>query len=230
MTWVLIASTDADFYLLLSHILETSGFGVTLASSAEEVVHFSAELSPLAILLDCRHGETLPFEVCARLKQEAVTLGIVTVALIGPGAEHLHIDLIKAGIDETFVRPMAPNKLIGFLGVIAGRKGHKYRTGEGRTFLSAGEITLDPGQHRVTRRDKEVHLGPIEFRLLRHLMENAGQVVSRQALIGAGWDEGRFVDTRTVNAHVGRLRRALGDDGPDRIRTVRSAGYMFDVS
>lgn len=228
MTWVLIASTDADFYLLLSHILEESGFGVTLASSAEEVVHFSAELSPLAILFDCRPGEVLPFEVCTRLKQEAVPLGILTVALIGPGAEHLHIDLIKAGIDETFVRPMSPSKLIGFLGAIARRKGHAYTPSDGRTLLRAGEMTLDPRQHRVTRQDKEIHLGPIEFRLLRHLMENAGQVVSRQALISAGWDEGRFVDTRTVNAHVGRLRRALAGRGPDRIRTVRSAGYMFD--
>lgn len=224
----MIASTDADFYLLLSHILEEAGFGVTLTSTEEEVVHFSAELSPIAVLLDCRNGEALAFDICARLKQEATTIEIETIALIGPGAEHLHIDLIKSGIDETFVRPMAPNKLIGFLSGIARRKGMAHTHGEGRTVLTAGDITLDPRRHRVTRGDKELHLGPIEFRLLRHLMAHAGEVVSRQALIGAGWEAGRFVDARTVNVHVGRLRRAIADGGPDRIRTVRSAGYMFE--
>lgn len=226
---VLIASTDADFYLLLSHILKEAGFEVTLASSTQEILHFSAELSPVAILLDCRQGEARAYEVCERLKQEAVTFGIVTVGLIGPGAEHLHIDLIKSGIDETFVRPMAPKKLIGFLNGLAGRRAPGYALTDRGTLLVAGAITIDPRTHRVTRGGKIVHLGPIEFRLLRHLVENAGQVVSRQALIAAGWDEGRFVDTRTVNVHVGRLRRALDDGGPDYIRTVRSAGYMLDA-
>lgn len=228
MASVLIASTDADFYLLLSHILKEAGFDVTLASSTQEILHFSAELNPLAILLDCRQGEERAFDVCNRLKTEAETLGIMTVALIGPGAEHLHLDLIKSGIDETFVRPMAPTKLIGFLNAIAGRKGSSYSRTDGRAIVTAGAVTLDLRTHRVTRGGKDIHLGPIEFRLLRHLIENVGQVVSRQALIAAGWDEGRFVDTRTVNAHIGRLRRALDDGGPDRIRTVRSAGYMFD--
>lgn len=225
---VLIASTDADFYLLLSHILGEAAFAVTLASSIEEIVYFSAELNPIAILLDCRPGDTIALEVAARLKQETTVFGIKTIALIGPGAEHLHIDLIKSGIDETFVRPMAPNKLIEFLNALAGRHARSGTLRGGALSLASGDIVMDLRTHRVTRRGRELHLGPTEFRLLRHLIEHAGQVVSRQALIDAAWDRGRYVDIKTVNVHVGRLRRALDDGKGEIIRTVRSAGYLLE--
>jgi two-component system, OmpR family, phosphate regulon response regulator PhoB len=225
---VLIASSDADFYLLLSHILSEADFAVTLASSVEEILHFSSELNVLAILLDCRPGDSMALEACLRLKADGAAFGIITVALIGPGAEHLHIDLIKSGIDETFVRPMEPKKLISFLQNITGKSSSTQLVRSGEVTLPSREIVMDLRAHRVTRLGREVHLGPIEFRLLRHLIEHAGQVVSRQALIAAGWDEGRYVDTRTINVHIGRLRRALDDGKGDIIRSVRSAGYLLE--
>ncbi|WMT92559.1 response regulator transcription factor [Pelagibacterium sp. H642] len=228
MASILIASTDADFYLLLSHILVEAGFTVTLASSVEEVAFLSVEANPLAILLDCRSGETMAMDACLRLKQDAATVSLPAVALIGPGAEHQHLNLMKAGIDDTFVRPMAPRKLIDFLNGLAGPVAGKQDPRIGEGLLAHGDITIDLKAHKVARGGHEIHLGPIEFRLLRHLIEHAGQICSRDALVAAGWQKGRFVDRRTVNVHIGRLRRALGQSGGDVIRTVRSAGYLLE--
>lgn len=142
MASILIASTDADFYLLLSHILAEAGFAVTLASSVEEVINTAVEDNPLAIFLDCRSGDSMAMEACVRLKHEAVTIGLPTIALIGPGAEHQHLSLMKAGIDDIFVRPIAPRKLIDFLDELAGRPKGALGTGYRTSILSHGDITL----------------------------------------------------------------------------------------
>ena len=228
MASILIASTDADFYLLLSHILAEAGFTVALASSVEEVAYLGAETNPMAILLDCRSGESMALDVCLRLKQDATTIGLRVVALIGPGAEHQHLSLMKAGIDDTFVRPIAPRKLIDFLNILGARAQGAPSLRMDASKLVHGDITIDLKAHKVSRGEHEIHLGPIEFRLLRHLMEHAGQICSREALIGAGWQKGRYVDRRTINVHIGRLRRTLSQSGHDVIRTVRSAGYLLD--
>ncbi|AJD42412.1 phosphate regulon transcriptional regulatory PhoB protein [Rhizobium gallicum bv. gallicum R602sp] len=228
---ILIGSTDADYYLLLVHILEAEGYGVTLGSGAEEIVHLARENHVDGILLDCRSGETLAPETCLRLKQDPQTVGIMTVALVGPGAEGRFIDLLKAGIDENFVRPIAPAKLLGFLrNQILFQSGSHPSAGDGRILAYAG-IELNTVRHSVRRFGISVHLGPIEFRLLQFLMENREQACSRAQLIEAGWPERRYVDAKTVNVHVGRLRKALNvAGGSDVIRTVRSSGYMLDAS
>lgn len=112
---ILIGSTDADYYLLLVHILESEEYRVILGSGVEEIVHLAGENDVRAILLDCRSGEEWAPATCVKLKQEPRTFGLTTVGLIGPGAESRFIDLLKAGIDENFVRPIARSKLLGFL-------------------------------------------------------------------------------------------------------------------
>jgi two-component system phosphate regulon response regulator PhoB len=229
---ILIASTDADYYLLLTHILEVEGYSVVLGRSVEEIVHLASDTNVhailLATLLDCRSGETLALEACKRLKDDPHTFGIATVALIGPGAESRYIDLLKAGIDENFVRPVAPSTLLEFLrsrrGALPGSGG---QTGDGQVLQYAGlELNID--NHRVRRGNIDIHLGPIEFRLLQFLMKHREQVCSRTQLIEAGWYPGRYVDAKTVNVHIGRLRNALNvAGGPDIIRTVRSTGYVL---
>jgi two-component system, OmpR family, phosphate regulon response regulator PhoB len=228
MASIVIASTDADFYLLLSHILTEAGLAVSLASSATEAVQLTEQINPIAILLDCRPGDPLAIEACLELKGEASTFGIRTVALIAPGAEQQYLDLMKAGIDESFVRPITPGKLVDFLEELAQHplRGLTRRTG--RSYLTYADIDLDLDLHRVSRRGQVIHLGPIEFRMLRHLVEHSGKICSRDALIEAAWPQGRFVDRRTVNVHIGRLRRALGESGGDIIRTIRSAGYIVE--
>ncbi|WFP93010.1 winged helix-turn-helix domain-containing protein [Ensifer adhaerens] len=176
-------------------------------------------------------GEDWAPAACVKLKQEPRTFGITTVGLIGPGAESRFIDLLKAGIDENFVRPIAPSKLLGFLRdriLLPNASGPM--AGDGRILAYAG-IELNTNRHSVKCFGINVHLGPIEFRLLKFLMENREQACSRVQLIEAGWPERRFVDAKTVNVHIGRLRKALSAaGGADLIRTVRSSGYMLDRS
>lgn len=228
MASIVIASTDVDYYLLLSHILAEAGFSVLLASSVEEIIHVGHEANPVAILLDCRSGDSLAIDACLDLKRDPTTFGIPAVALIGPGAEQQYLSLVKAGIDESFVRPITPRKLIGFLERLAGLPISGRTEKDGRAALIYADIDIDLEAHRVSRNGRPIHLGPIEFRMLRHLIEHAGQVCSRDALVEAAWQQGRYVDRRTVNVHIGRLRHALGESGSDIIRTVRSAGYILD--
>ncbi|WP_201271872.1 response regulator transcription factor [Sinorhizobium meliloti] len=220
---ILIGSTDADYYLLLVHILESEGFQVILGSGVEEIVHLAGENDVRAILLDCRSGEEWAPATCVKLKQEPRTFGITTVGLIGPGAESRFIDLLKAGIDENFVRPIAPSKLLGFLRDRILHGSHPTAI-DGHILAYAG-IELSTNRHSVKRFGVSIHLGPIEFRLLQLLMENREQACSRAQLIEAAWRDRRFVDAKTVNVHIGRLRKALSvANCADVIRTVRSSG------
>ncbi|MDB5203943.1 MAG: phosphate regulon transcriptional regulatory PhoB protein [Ferruginibacter sp.] len=229
MASILIASTDADYYLLLSHILSEAGFVVSLASSVAEVVQLSQQTNPTAILLDSRPGDPLAIKACLELKNEAATFGITAVALIAPGAEQQYLDLMKAGIDESFVRPVTPSKLLDFLEALAGQALGVRNRRDGRAGLIYADIDIDLDLHRVSRRGRVIHLGPIEFRMLQHLVEHAGTICSRDALIEAAWPQGRYVDRKTVNVHIGRLRHALGESGGDIIRTIRCAGYVLET-
>jgi two-component system phosphate regulon response regulator PhoB len=229
MVSIVIASTDPDYYLLLSHILSEAGFVVSLASGVGEVIELSQQTNPAAIILDCRPGDPLAIRACRELKEEAATFGIRRVALIAPGAEQQYLDLMKAGIDESFVRPVTPGKLLDFLEQLAGRPAGLRKRRDGHASLVYQDIDIDLDLHRVSRRGRIIHLGPIEFRMLRHLVEHAGAICSRDALIQAAWPQGRYVDRKTVNVHIGRLRQVLGASGGDVIRTIRSAGYILET-
>ncbi|MCA1443780.1 winged helix-turn-helix domain-containing protein [Ensifer sp. IC4062] len=151
--------------------------------------------------------------------------------MIGPGAEGRFIELLKAGIDENFVRPIAPAKLLAVLRDRIPPRPDEQRRESGGAILAYAGIELNILRHSVKRFGKAIQLGPIEFRLLQFLLDNRGQACSRAQLIEAAWPERRYVDAKTVNVHIGRLRKALHVVGrPDVIRTVRSSGYMLDES
>jgi two-component system phosphate regulon response regulator PhoB len=226
---ILIGSTDSDYFLLLEHILEADGFDTVFGKSVEEIVHLGRECNPYAILLDSWSGSLSASSACVRLKDDPRTAGILTIALIGPGAESQYVDLLKAGIDESFVRPLAPSKLLEFLRSRARRSGRytKKMNGDASLFYAGIELNLET--HRVKRNGVDIHLGPIEFKLLQHLLRNCEQVCGRGDLVAYAWPQNIHVEPRTVNVHIGRLRKALSLDGaPDLIRTVRSAGYALD--
>lgn len=226
---ILIGSTDSDYFLLLEHILEADGFDTVFGKSVEEIVHLGAECNPCAILLDSWSGSFSASFACVKLKNDPRTAAISTIALIGPGAENQYVDLLKAGIDESFVRPVAPLKLLEFLRTRARRNGRFFKKAQGDTSLFYGGIELNLESHRVKRDGVDIHLGLIEFKLLQHLMRNCGQVCGRGDLVAHAWPQNIHVEPRTVNVHIGRLRKALSLDGAlDLIRTVRSAGYALD--
>ncbi len=227
---ILIYSKDADFFLILCHILEVEGFRAKLVGSSDETFHGATEYDPAGIVLDCRPGCCAHLEVCSRLKNDPQTSGTTTVALISPGAENQVVDLIKLGIDECFVRPIAPIKLLEFLKTSLNCDQKESRgANPDRLSLNYSDIEMDICTRRVRRNGEDIHLGPIEFSILHYLLQNPEQVFSRDELIKAAWPENVHVDLRTVDVHIGRLRRNLmAASNSNIIRTVRAAGYALD--
>ncbi|WP_198028844.1 response regulator transcription factor [Mesorhizobium sp. WSM3626] len=224
---IVICSDDAEFYLILSHVLAVDGFTSALASNVNEMLELATELAVHALLLDCQPDNQMA-ESCGRLRQDARTSALPVVALIAPGAESQHIALLKSGIDEAFVRPLAPAKLLDYLRSRLGVDRHSGSRLETALSLNHGDIEMQIDSHHVRCNGREIELGPIEFKLLRHMLENPGKVLSREELIGAAWPNNVHVGPRTVDVHISRLRRSIKlSSHHDVIRTVRLGGYAL---
>ncbi|UCI31998.1 response regulator transcription factor [Mesorhizobium sp. B4-1-4] len=223
----IVCSQDAELYIILEYILGGDGYKTVLAGNIHEAEERTREKSPAAVILDCRPGGLPVATLCARLKQDPATRAIVLLALIAPGAEDQHITLLKAGVDDSLVRPLVPAKLLASLQ--SDRRAGARSNVHSHHIPTLGDMEMRPDSFRVRRGEREIQLGAIEFRLLRHLLENQGQVFSRENLIAIAWPTNIHVDTRTVDVHVSRLRKSLLTLGSRVvIRTVRSAGYMLD--
>ncbi|MCT7378250.1 response regulator transcription factor [Chelativorans salis] len=226
---VVICSQSAEFYLILEHILRVDGFDSVLAGNLEEALRLAAETTPAAFVLDCGRNGLFGPDLCTRLKQEEVTRAIPVVGLIAPGAEDQHIALLKAGVDESLVRPVAPAKLLDYLRARLPRAQQPLSALGGGDTLVYGDLEIRPESGRVRCGGKEVQLGAIEFRLLRVLLEYPDRTFGRAELIAAAWPENIHVSARTVDVHISRLRKALRRLGRrDLIRTVRAAGYTLN--
>jgi two-component system phosphate regulon response regulator PhoB len=225
---IVICSHDAEFYLVLSHILAVDGFASALASNVDEMLDLATEMPIHALVLDCRPDNKMA-ESCSRLRQDARTSALPVVALIAPGAETQHIALLKAGIDESLVRPLAPAKLLAYLHSRLGTGRQSGPRPDRAMSLSYGDIEMQIDTHHVRCNGKEILLGPIEFKLLRHMLENPEKVLSRDELIEAAWPGNVYVGPRTVDVHISRLRKSLGQSSHrDTIRTVRLGGYALE--
>lgn len=214
--------------MVLSHILAVDGFTSALASDAEEMLEQAAHMPVEAWVLDCRQDNPMA-DICSRLRKDARTSPLPVVALIAPGAEDQHIALLKSGIDESFVRPLAPAKLLDYLRARLGSGRRSGMSPQGATSLSYADIEMQLDTHHVRCNGTEISLGPIEFRLLRRLLENPGRVLSRDELIGAAWPGNVYVGARTVDVHISRLRKSIRHSAHgDVIRTVRLGGYALE--
>ncbi|MEJ1177406.1 response regulator transcription factor [Agrobacterium sp. CMT1] len=223
---ILIGSIDADFFLLLSHILQVEGYQVLMARGVEEMSHLADDPKVRAVLLDCRPDPFPAVEVCARIKENHRTAAVPVLAIIGAGAEGQYVDMQRAGADECLVRPFAPIKLLEYLRKSAlNRTPPQARTGQ----LSYGGIEIDFEHHRVSRGGHNIHLGPLEFAVLSFLMERPAEICHREELMSAVWPRLHHVEERTLNVHISRLRRRLNQNGlPDLICTVRGVGYILE--
>jgi two-component system phosphate regulon response regulator PhoB len=225
---IAICSQDAEFYLVLDHILSVDGFTSALASDVDEMIELAAETSVHAWVLDCRRDSQMA-DTCSRLRQDARSSPLPVVALIAPGAENQHLALLKAGIDESFVRPLAPANLAGYLRSKLGTRRQFGLRSDSKMLLTYGDIEMQLDTHHVHCNGREVLLGPIEFKLLRHMLENPEKVLSRDDLIEAAWPGNVYVGPRTVDVHISRLRRSLKQSSHiDAIRTVRLGGYALE--
>jgi two-component system phosphate regulon response regulator PhoB len=221
---VLIVEDEASLAELLRYNFESEGFHVTSADSGEDALLMVAEEQPDLIVLDWMLPQVSGIEVCRRLRSKPETRSIPILMLTARGEESDRVRGLSTGADDYVVKPFSLPELMARVRAVL-RRASPDRMAE---VLRIGDIELDRAAHQVTRGQREVRLGPTEFRLLEFLMESPGRVLSRTQLLDGVWGRDAFVDERTVDVHIGRLRKALirGKER-DPIRTVRGAGYVL---
>ncbi|GGE32278.1 DNA-binding response regulator [Marinicauda pacifica] len=223
---VLVVEDEDALAELLQYNLKKEGFRVSLAADGEEAMMLVDERQPDVVLLDWMLPKISGIEVCRRLRSRQETRNLPIIMLTARGEEADRIRGLDTGADDYVTKPFLMQELFARVRAVLRR----IRPGLAEDKVSHGDITIDRVSHRVLRQGQEVHLGPTEFRLLDYLMQHPGRVFSREQLLDAVWGADVYVEARTVDVHIGRLRKALGKmDGPDPIRTVRSAGYALNA-
>jgi two-component system, OmpR family, phosphate regulon response regulator PhoB len=223
---ILLVEDDAALATLVRYNLESAGYSVTAVTSAEDgELHLSAAAYDLAIL-DWMLPEMSGIELCSRLRRAGHHPALPILMLTARGEEADRIRGFKNGADDYVVKPFSVPELMARVAALL-RRSSPERVSD---RLTHGDIVLDRGAHRVMRGSREIAIGPTEYRLLETLLESAGRVLSRDQLIDRVWGSATEVDDRTVDVHIGRLRKALirGNEA-DPIRTVRGAGYALDT-
>ncbi|HEY0436734.1 MAG TPA: phosphate regulon transcriptional regulator PhoB [Phenylobacterium sp.] len=223
---ILVVEDEDSLATLLQYNLQKEGYEVSLAGDGEEALIMIDERLPDLIVLDWMLPKVSGIEVCRRLRQRNETRNVPILMLTARGEETDRIRGLDTGADDYVTKPFSMTELGARIRAVLRR----IRPGLAEDRVRRGDILIDRVAHRVTRGDAEIHLGPTEFRLLDYLMQHPGRVFSREQLLDAVWGSDVYVEARTVDVHIGRLRKALGvSDKDDPIRTVRSAGYSLDV-
>ena len=222
---ILVVEDEPALGLLLSYNLEAEGFAVDRVERGDEVETHLAETMPDLVILDWMLPGVSGLEICRRMRARETTKTLPVIMLTARGEETERVRGLSAGADDYVVKPFSVPELMARVRALLRRASPERIAGR----LSAGDLDLDRETHRVRRGSRDVHLGPTEFRLLEHLMEKKGRVFSRSQLLDGVWGQSAEIDERTVDVHVGRLRKALSRGRErDPIRTVRGAGYAFD--
>lgn len=221
---VLIVEDEAPLAEMLRYNFEAEGYRVSHAETGEDAEMMVAEERPDLVVLDWMLPAVSGIELCRRLRTRPETRAIPIVMLTARGEEADRVRGLSTGADDYVVKPFSLPELMARVKAIL-RRAAPDRVAE---ILKVSDIELDRAAHKVVRGLREVRLGPTEFRLLEFLMESPGRVLSRTQLLDGVWGRDAFVDERTVDVHIGRLRKALirGKER-DPIRTVRGAGYVF---
>ncbi|MBL1240651.1 MAG: phosphate regulon transcriptional regulator PhoB [OCS116 cluster bacterium] len=234
---ILIVEDEDSLGILLTYNLENEGYEVRLCTHGDQVDLFIDEKLPDLILLDWMLPGISGVEICRRLRLRSQTRNIPIIMATARGEEQEKLRGFDVGADDYLVKPFAMKELMARVKAVLKRSAPDQMSDK----LVSGDITLDASTRRVTRNisdDKsdlngdsvEVDLGPTEFKLLQYLMQRKGRVFSREQLLDNVWGHDVYVDERTVDVHIGRLRKALkGKQGfSDPIRTIRGAGYSFN--
>ena len=223
---ILVVEDEAALAELIRYNLAAGGLRATIAGSGEEAELLVAEEAFDLVVLDWMLPGMSGLEFCRRLRKREGTATIPILMLTARGEEADRVRGLSTGADDYVVKPFSVPEILARVKALL-RRAVPQRMAD---TLQRGDIVLDRAAHRVTRREREVRLGPTEYKLLLYFMENAGRVLTRQQLLDGVWGRDAFIDGRTVDVHVGRLRKALirGADA-DPIRTVRGTGYSFDT-
>lgn len=222
---VLLVEDEAPLVTLLRYNLEREGFRVATAQHGEEALVMIREETPDLILLDWMLPLVSGLEICRQLRRQSESRDVPVIMLTARGEEADKVRALDYGADDYITKPFSPAELIARIRAVL-RRAQPSLTSE---VLKFDNLVMDLVAHRVRRNGREVHLGPTEFRLLRHLLQHPGRVFSREQLLDAVWGHDVYVEPRTVDVHIRRLRKALNEgEDQDLIRTVRAAGYALD--
>jgi two-component system phosphate regulon response regulator PhoB len=221
---VLVVEDEPAQREVLAYNLEAEGFRVARAENGEEALMLVEEYAPDIIVLDWMLPNVSGIEVCRRLKSRPETRSVPIIMLSARSEEVDRVRGLETGADDYVIKPYSLVELMARVRAQLRRT----RPASMGAVLEFEDIRLDSETHRVWRGDKLLKLGPTEFRLLSTFMEKPGRVWSREQLLDRVWGRDIYVDTRTVDVHIGRLRKALcAHGGPDPVRTVRGAGYAL---
>ena len=224
---VLLVEDDANLVELVRYNLDAAGFDVVSTPDGEEALVLTGEEKPDLVILDWMIENLSGIEVCRRLRRASTTANLPIVMLTARAEEADRVRGLETGADDYLTKPFSPRELVARVRAVLRRL---------RPALSGGSldyagISMDTAAHKVMRGELPIQLGPTEFRLLRHFLEHPGRVFSREQLLDAVWGRDVYVEQRTVDVHIRRLRKAINvnDTLPDVVRTVRSAGYALDA-
>ncbi|QRE73349.1 phosphate regulon transcriptional regulator PhoB [Methylobacterium aquaticum] len=224
-TRILIVEDEEALTLLLRYNLEAEGFEVDAVARGDEADIRLREQIPDLVILDWMMPGLSGIELCRRIRARRETERLPVIMLTARGEEGDRVRGLATGADDYIVKPFSVPELLARVRALLRRA----KPAHVADLLVAGDIELDRVSHRVRRDGRELHLGPTEFKLLEFLMQSPGRVFSREQLLDGVWGHDVYIDERTVDVHIGRLRKAInrGRDS-DPIRTVRGSGYSFD--
>ena len=225
MAKVLVVEDEAALSQLLTYNLRKEGFEVAVSADGDEAMLAVDEEKPDLVLLDWMLPHVSGVEVCRRLRARAETRDLPIIMLTARGEEEDRIRGLEQGADDYVTKPFSMSELVARVRAVL-RRTSPTLAGNVATFA---DLVLDRDTCRVRRGARDIHLGPTEFRLLDVLMQRPGRVFSREQLLDRVWGTDVYVEVRTVDVHIGRLRKALNKRGEaDPIRTVRASGYALD--
>jgi two-component system phosphate regulon response regulator PhoB len=222
---ILIVEDEEPIQILLSYNLEAEGYKVRATAHGEEVARLITDERPDLIVLDWMLPGISGIELCRLLRARAETRSIPIIMLTARSEEAERVRGLATGADDYIVKPFSVPELLARIRALLRRVSPDLVA----DVLVLGDIVLDRRSRRVTRGQRDINLSPTEFRLFEHLMQSPGRVYSRAQLLDSVWGHQIFIDERTVDVHVGRLRKSISHGREtDPIRTVRGLGYAFD--
>jgi two-component system, OmpR family, phosphate regulon response regulator PhoB len=224
MASILIVEDETALIELLRYNFEAAGYSVRVASTGAAAEEALAEERFDVVLLDWMLPEVTGIELCRRIRQRPETRALPVIMLTARGEEADRVRGLSTGADDYVVKPFSVNEVLARVKSLLRRVTPDLVA----DLLTFQDIALDRAAHRVKRSGRDLRLGPTEFKLLLYMMENRGRVLTRQQLIDGVWGRDGDIDERTVDVHIGRLRKSLvKDDESDPVRTVRGGGYVF---
>ena len=222
---ILVVEDDKSLLPMITYNIEKNGFQVRSATNGEDALLLIKEETPSLAIFDWMIPEPSGLELCKIVRRKPETSNLPIIILTAKEEEEDRVRGLDCGADDYITKPFSPAELIARIKALLRRSSSSQDQ-----VLEFEDIKILTNQHKVYRGEARVHLGPTEYKLLKHFIENPGRVYSREQLLDSVWGHGIYVESRTVDTHIRRLRKAMNLKGTKNfIRTIRAAGYSIDI-